>query len=56
MIGKIIEGLRHVKHIAEQLPSKGRWELLVRYIVARILASAQAVRRNQPALPATVAG
>jgi hypothetical protein len=45
-----------VKHIAEQLPSRDRWELLVRYIVDRILASTQAVRRNQPALSAMAAG
>jgi len=45
-----------VKHIAEQLPSRDRWELLVRYIVERILASAKTVRRNQPPLPATAAG
>ena len=56
MIVRIRTGLRHVKHIAEQLPSRDRWELLVRYIVDRILASAQAVRQNQPALPATAAG
>ena len=56
MISTIRAGLRHVKHIAEQLPSRDRWELLVRYIVERILASAKTVRRNQPALPATAAG
>jgi len=36
--------------------SKNVRRLLVRYIVDRILASAQAVRQNQPALPATAAG
>ena len=56
MISTIRAGLRHVKHIAEQLPSRDRWELLVRYIVDRILASAQTVRRNKPALPAPAAG
>jgi len=56
MISTIRAGLRHVKHIAEQLPSRDRWELLVRYIAKRILASAKTVRRNQPALPATAAG
>lgn len=63
MISTIRAGLRHVKHIAEQLPSRDQWELsesstcwLVRYIVDRILASAQAVRRNQQALLAPAAG
>jgi hypothetical protein len=56
MIDRIRADLRHVKHITEQLPSRDRWELLVRYIVDRILASAQAVRRNQPVLPAPAAG
>jgi hypothetical protein len=56
MISTIRAGLRHVKHIAEQLPSRDRWELLVRYIVDRILASAKTVRRNQPALLAPAGG
>ncbi|MBW6504001.1 transposase, partial [bacterium] len=56
MIVRIRTGLQYVKHIAEQLPSRDRWELLVRYIVDRILASTQAVRQNQPALPAPAAG
>jgi len=56
MIFRIRTGLRHVKHIAEQLPSKDRWELLVRYIVDQILASTRAVRQNQPALPAPATG
>ncbi len=63
MISGIRTGLRHVKHIAEQSPSRDRWELsesstcwLVRYIVDRILATTRAVRRNQSALPAPAAG
>jgi len=56
MISTIRAGLQHVKHIAEQLPSRDRWELLVRYIVDRILASTRAVRRNQTALPAPATG
>jgi hypothetical protein len=56
MISTIRAGLRHVKHIAKQLPSRDRWELLVRYIVDRILASAKTVRRNQPALLAPAVG
>jgi len=56
MISTIRAGLQHVKHIAEQLPSRDRWELLVRYIVDRIIASTQAVRRNQTALPAPATG
>lgn len=41
------------EHIAEQLPFRDLWELLVRYIVDRILPSVQAIRRNKPSLPAT---
>jgi hypothetical protein len=55
LISTIRAVFRHVKHIAEQLPSRCRWELSesstcwrVRYIVDRILASTQVVRRNQP--------
>ncbi len=56
MISTIRAGLQYVKHVAEQLPSRDRWELPVRYIVDRILDSTQAVRRNQAALPAPAAG
>ena len=55
-IGTIRAGLGYVKHVAERLPSKDRWDLLVRYIVDRILVSTRAVRRNQPAVPAPATG
>jgi hypothetical protein len=56
LIGNVRAGLRHVKHLAEQLPSKNRWHVLVHYIVARILAATEGVRRNPLLLPTPTAG
>ncbi len=56
LIGNVRAGLRHVKHLAEQLPSKDRWHILVHYIVSRILAATGGIRQNSPLLPARAAG
>lgn len=52
LIGNVRAGLRYVRHLAEQLPSRDRWHVLVRYIVDRILAATGGVRRKSPPLPA----
>jgi hypothetical protein len=45
LIFNVRKALNHVKAIAEQVPSAGRWKTLLAYIVARIIS------KRTPRLP-----
>jgi hypothetical protein len=45
MIANVREGLDHIMQTAPQLPKPDRWKALVRYIVAKIIATKSQVQK-----------